>query len=130
MSDANQAVEEKQQDTAEQNSVKTQVKDIDLPEASDTSSGTASGSIDILLDMNVPITVVIGQTEIPIRKLLQLGPGAVIQLNKPIEVPADLYLKDSKFAAGTVVVVEDKFAVRINQIIGIAPAAVNNPKKN
>ena len=96
MSDSNQAVEEKQQDTAEQADSKTQVKDIDLSEASDASAGTSTGSIDILLDMNVPITVVIGQTDIPIRRLLQIGPGSVIQLNKPIEAPADLYLKDSK----------------------------------
>jgi flagellar motor switch/type III secretory pathway protein FliN len=47
----------------------------------------------------------------------------VLKLEKPIEAPADLYLKDSKFAEVDVVVVEDRFAVRIKQILGAgAPA--------
>jgi flagellar motor switch protein FliN/FliY len=130
MSETNQAVEEKQPETSEQNSSKTQVNNIDLSEASETSSGAATGSIDILLDMNVPLTVVIGHTDIPVRRLLQLGPGSVLQLNKPIEAPADLYLRDTKFATGTVVVVEDRFAIRINQILGVASPAAPPAKKN
>ncbi|MFA5552978.1 MAG: FliM/FliN family flagellar motor switch protein [Phycisphaerae bacterium] len=130
MSDANQAVEEKQdqQQNSEQDSQKTQVQNVDLPEASDSPSGSPLGSIDILLDMNVPVTVMIGQTEIPVKRLLQMAPGSVIQLNKPIDAPADLYLKDTKFATGTVVVVEDRFAIRINQILGVAAAAASVKK--
>lgn len=131
MSDTNQAVEETkdQQNNAEQSGSKTQVQNVDLSEASETASGSPTGSIDILLDMNVPLTVVIGQTEIPVRRLLQLGQGSVLQLNKSVDAPADLYLRDTKFATGTVVVVEDRFAIRINQIFGVA-AAASNPKKN
>ena len=67
--------------------------------------------------------MVLGQTQIPIRRLLQLGPGSVLKLEKPIETPADLYLKDSKFAEVDVVVVEDRFAVRIKKILGAAASA-------
>ena len=77
-----------------------------------------AGSLDILLDMSVPVAVSIGRTEIPVRQLLQLGPGSVLKLDKPIDEPADLFLKDAKFAAGDVVVVDGRFAVRIRQIIG------------
>jgi len=77
----------------------------------------------ILLDMGVPISVVLGQTQIPIRRLLQLGPGSVVELDKSIEAPADLYLKDSKFAEADVVVVEDRFAVRIQKILGAGTPA-------
>jgi flagellar motor switch protein FliN/FliY len=75
-------------------------------------------NLDIILDMNVPVTVAIGQTAIPVRRLLQLGPGSVLKLGKPIDEPADLYLKEVKFAAGDIVVVDGRFAVRIKQIIG------------
>ena len=50
--------------------------------------------------------------------VLQLGPGAVLKLEKSIEAPADLYLKDSKFAEAEVVVVDNQFAVRIKEIVG------------
>jgi len=75
--------------------------------------------------MNVSVTVVIGQTELPVKRLLQLGPGSVVQLDKSIDEPADLYLRDNKFATGSVVVVDDRFAIRIKQIIGLADSADN-----
>jgi flagellar motor switch protein FliN/FliY len=102
---------------------KTQVQEAQLPEAPADSGPASTGQLDILLDMGIPISVVLGQTQIPIRRLLQLGPGSVLQLDKSIEAPADLYLKDSKFAEADIVVVEDRFAVRIKKILGAgAPA--------
>jgi flagellar motor switch protein FliN/FliY len=102
---------------------KTQVHEIQFAEApADTGSG-ATGQFDILLDMSVSISVVLGETQIPIRRLLQLGPGSVLRLEKPIEAPAELYLKDSRFAEVDVVVVEDRFAVRIKKILGAGATA-------
>jgi flagellar motor switch protein FliN/FliY len=68
--------------------------------------------------MDVPVAVVLGTTQIPVRRLLQLGPGSVLKLEKSIEAPADLYLKDAKFAEAEVVVVDNQFAIRIKQILG------------
>jgi flagellar motor switch protein FliN/FliY len=103
--------------------VKTQVHEVQFAEAPADTGTAAAGQFDILLDMSVPISVVLGQTQIPIRRLLQLGPGSVLKLEKPIEAPAELYVKDSKFAEVDVVVVEDRFAVRIKKILGAgAPA--------
>jgi flagellar motor switch protein FliN/FliY len=97
---------------------KTQVREVQFAEAPADTGPAGAGQFDILLDMSVPISVVLGQTQIPIRRLLQLGLGSVLKLEKPIEAPADLYLKDSKFAEVDVVVVEDRFAVRIKKILG------------
>jgi flagellar motor switch protein FliN/FliY len=69
--------------------------------------------------MDVPVTITIGQTEIPVKRLLQLGPGSVLKLDKPVNEPVDLYLSDSKFATGSVVVVDGRFAVKITQILGL-----------
>lgn len=117
--------EQTEQDNAQEDS-KTQVQSAEFAEASSTGAAGTNTSIDILLDMNVPVTVVIGKTEMSIQQLLQLSPGSVVELAKPIDAPADLYLKDTKFATGNIVVVEDRFAVRINEILG---TAVTNAKK-
>lgn len=118
MADTEQAVEEKnEQGSAEQGGSKTKVQNVDFPEGAETTAAGSGSSIDIILDMDVPVTAVIGETQIPVRTLLQLGPGSVLKLNKSIDTPADLYLRETKFATGTIVVVEDRFAVRIGQIL-------------
>jgi len=110
--------EQDQQNEAAQDQTKTKAQSAELPEADGPEATAAGGSIDILLDVGVPVTVTIGKKEMPVRRLLQLGPGSVLKLDKPIEAPADLYLKDTKFATGDVVVVDGCFAVRIKQILG------------
>jgi len=130
MAETDQAVEEpkteeqdQQNDTAEGDS-KTPAQSAEFPEAPAGENSAANTSIGILLDMDVPVTVAIGKTEIPIQRLLQLGPGSVLLLDKPIDAPADIYLKDTRFATGSVVVVDGRFAVRIKQILGAdAPGA-------
>jgi len=103
-----------------------QAHPVEFPEAPQDAQAAGTGQLDILLDMDVPVTVVLGATQIPVRRLLQLGPGAVLRLEKPIESPAELFLKDSKFAEADVVVVDNRFAVRIKQILGTgeSPATV------
>ncbi len=95
----------------------TQAHPVEFPEAPQDAPGGSSGQIDILLDMDVPVTVILGATRVPVRRLLQLGPGSVLKLDKPVEAPAELFLKDSKFAEAEVVVVDNRFAVRITQIV-------------
>lgn len=112
------------QDPASEPQARTEAQPVEFTEAPESKPATGgAGQFDILLDMDVPVTVVLGATEVPVRRLLQLGPGSVLQLDKPIEAPADLYLKDSKFAEADVVVVDNCFAVRIREITGAAPAA-------
>lgn len=119
MANTAQAVEEKQdqQNDSENGTSKAQAQSVELSEAADTQEVSASGNVDILLDMNVPITVAIGDTNISVRRLLQLGPGSVLKLEKSVDAPADIYLKDTKFATGNVVVVDEKFAIRVKQIL-------------
>lgn len=113
-----QAEDQTPQDGASQADSKQQVQSVEFPEAVETESAGPVGKFDILLDMSVPITVALGQTEIPIRRLLQIAPGSVLELGKPVEAPVEVYLRDAKFATGDVVVVDGRFAVRIKQVIG------------
>ena len=112
------AEEQDQQADASQTDSKTKVQPAEFPDAGEDGPKGAPGSIDILLDMDVPIIASIGQAEISVRQLLQLGPGSVLKLEQSIDEPADLYLKGAKFASGTVVVVDNRFAIRIEQILG------------
>lgn len=125
MAETTEEVQEKQdqQDNTEVQDSKKQAQSVDFAEAAEGGAAGSGASLDILLDMNIPVTVTIGQAEIPVRRLLQLGPGSVLKLDKPIEEPADLYLKDSKFATGNVVIVEGQFAIRIQQILGAGAVA-------
>jgi len=124
MADTAEAVEEKtenkqdQQNGAAQEESKTQAQSAEFSEADGAETTGAGTSIDILLDMNIPVTVAIGRREISIQRLLQLGPGSVLKLDKSIDAPVDLYLKDNKFATGNIVVIDGRFAVRIKQILG------------
>ncbi len=127
MAKAAQAVEEKpdQQQESPQTDEKKQAQSVEFSEAVESEPAGAAGSIDILLDMNVPITITVGQTEMSVQRLLQLGPGSVIKLDKSIDEPAELYLKDTKFATGNIVVVDGLFAVKIEQILGLGDSPDN-----
>ena len=99
-----------------------EVKTPEYPQAIDNPSAAPVGSLDMLLDVPMAITVSLGGTEIPIHRLLQLAPGSIIQLDRPIDEPADLYVRDIKFATGDIVVVDGRFAIKIKQIINSEPA--------
>ena len=84
MSETAVATEEKtqeQQDGQQSGAVEAQA--VEFSEVGDTFSGGKGASIDLLLDIEVPVTVAIGKTEIPIQRLLQLKPGSVLKLDKP-----------------------------------------------
>jgi flagellar motor switch protein FliN len=106
---------------------KTQVQPAAFPDVSDTDPVASTGQFDIFLDVDAAVTVVLGKVEIPVRRLLQLGPGAVLELDKSIEAPVDLYLQETKFAEGDVVVVDECFAIRIKQIMGLENASEAAP---
>ncbi len=130
MAETAEAVEENQNQEnpeASENKAesKTQAQPVEFSEAVPGEDTGTGGGIEILLNTSILVTVSIGQTEIPVRQLLQLGPGSVLRLDKPIDAPVDLYLRDTKFATGNVVVVEDRFAVRIKQILGLGDSAAN-----
>ncbi len=124
MAETTEAVEEKQESGTAQEDSKTQAQSAEFSEVNATGDTGAGGSIDFLLDVNIAVTVAIGQTEIPVRRLLRLGPGSVLELDKSIGEPADLYLRDTRFATGSVVVVDGRFAVKIQQILGLGDAEV------
>ena len=111
-----QAVEE-QEATGEEKA--TQVQDVELTEATDSGADSGEGNLDLLLDITMSINVTLGKTQVPIRRLLQLGPGSVLQMDKLVDEPAEIYVQGNQFASGNIVVVDGHFAIRITEVLGM-----------
>ncbi|HOQ50741.1 MAG TPA: flagellar motor switch phosphatase FliY [Candidatus Atribacteria bacterium] len=74
-------------------------------------------NIQLIMDVNLPLVVELGRTQLSIREILDLGPGSIVELDKLAGEPADLYINDVLFARGEVVVIEENFGVRITEIV-------------
>jgi flagellar motor switch protein FliN/FliY len=81
------------------------------------SSGASSANVDILLDVPLNITIELGRTRLSIRKILELGPGSIIELDRLAGEPVDLLVNDKVVARGEVVVVDEYFGIRVLSLI-------------
>lgn len=75
------------------------------------------GKIDLILDIPLQVTVELGRTKMLINDLLQLGQGSVIELTKLIGEPLEVLVNDKLVAKGEVVVVNEKFGIRLTDIV-------------
>lgn len=75
-------------------------------------------TLDLVLDVRVKVTVQLGSCQLPMREVLELAPGAVIQLNQHASDPVGLYVNEKLIAYGEVVVVEDSFGIKITELVG------------
>lgn len=83
-------------------------------------TGAACGSgtdIDLIMDVPVQLTVELGRTRLTIKNLLQLGQGSVVELDGLAGEPMDIFVNGYLIAQGEVVVVEDKYGIRLTDII-------------
>ncbi len=74
-------------------------------------------SLDLVLDISMPVTVELGRATMTVKELLQMGPGSVVELDHSAGEPIDLYVRDVCFARGEVVVVDNNFGLRITEVI-------------
>ena len=77
-------------------------------------------SLDIVLDVKVRVTVQLGSVLLPMREVLELAPGSVVQLAQQASDPVGLFVNDKLVAYGEVVVVEDNFGIKITELVGSA----------
>lgn len=78
---------------------------------------SAGGStLDLLLDVDVDVTVELGRRRMPIREILTLGVGAVLDLRHPVDVPVDLLVNGRVIAGGEIVAVDESFGVRLTAL--------------
>ena len=72
----------------------------------------------LLMDVRVKLTVQLGSCRMPMREVMELVPGSVIQLNQEAKDPVGLYINEKLIAYGEVVVVEDNFGIKITEMAG------------
>ncbi|MCL2062799.1 MAG: flagellar motor switch protein FliN [Candidatus Cloacimonetes bacterium] len=80
-------------------------------------SGAKGVNIDILLHIDLPVTVELGSKDMRIKEILDLGQGSVVELNKLAGDLVDLKINGKKFATGEVMVVDENYAIRIVNLI-------------
>jgi flagellar motor switch protein FliN/FliY len=74
-------------------------------------------NIDLLMDVDLPVSIELGRTRMSISDILALGPGSVVELDKLVGEPVDLLVNQKCVARGEVVVVEESFGLRITQLM-------------
>ncbi|HEY7068450.1 MAG TPA: flagellar motor switch protein FliN [Chloroflexota bacterium] len=89
------------------------------PLAGEGGAGEGAG-IDLLLDVSLEVSVELGRTRMTIGELLSLRPGSVIELDKLAGEPADILVNGTRIARGEVVVVDEKFGVRVLEVVSPA----------
>lgn len=77
-----------------------------------------SKALELVLDVKVKLSVKLGSCQLPMKDILEMAPGTVIQLDQQARDPVGLYVNDKLIARGEVVVIEDAFGIKITEIVG------------
>lgn len=100
---------------------KNSVRSAPMEEFEETSMETQGSGpppdLDVILDIPVSISMEVGNTQIPIRNLLQLNQGSVIELDRLAGEPLDVLVNGTLIAHGEVVMVNEKFGIRLTDVI-------------
>ncbi|MBY0113900.1 MAG: flagellar motor switch protein FliN [Phycisphaerales bacterium] len=89
----------------------------DLPAFSGSVGDGSPAPIDLLSDVDLQVKIELGRTRMLVEDVLKLGDGAVIELDKLAGDPVDIYVNERHVARGEVLVLNDNFCVRINEIL-------------
>lgn len=96
---------------------------LDTDTASTPSSGNGHGgapaptALDALRDVSLPVVIEFGRTRMTVQQVLELSPGAVVQLDRMVGDPVDVYVSDRRLAEGEVVMVGEHFGIRIQRLL-------------
>ncbi|MCA9279211.1 MAG: flagellar motor switch protein FliN [Phycisphaerales bacterium] len=94
----------------------------DLPDFGMSSGVAVPQGMDILSDVNLHVTIELGRTRMQLDEVLKMTPGAVVELDKLAGDPVDVFVNERHVARGEVLVLNDNFCVRINEIIELDDA--------
>ena len=93
--------------------------------ASSNQLTTGEANLDVILDIPVTLSMEIGRTELPIHSLLQLNQGSVVELDRLAGEPLDVLINGTLIAHGEVVVVNEKFGIRLTDVVSPAERVKN-----
>ena len=89
----------------------------EVEEVVDVSTEHGEKELDFILDIPLELSVELGKTKMLVNDLLQLGQGSIIELNKLAGEPLEVYINRKLIARGEVVVVNEKFGVRLTDVV-------------
>ena len=118
--DANQDVEPAEGENVGEGEAAVEEKDETTEEEGDETTDKENGesaSLDLILDIPLSVSVELGRSKMLINDLLQLGQGSVIELTKLVGDPLEVLVNNKLVARGEVVVVNEKFGVRLTDIV-------------
>lgn len=98
----------------------TDLPPLDRPHLPDLGPGTAAGEareLRLLSEVQVELAVELGRVKLPLRDLLALGPGAVLELDRAADAPVDVLVNGCLVAKGEVVVIDGEFGVRVTAVV-------------
>jgi flagellar motor switch protein FliN/FliY len=77
-------------------------------------------NLDLILEVMVTLALEVGRVRMPVRELLRLTPGSIVELSRQANEPLDLLVNGVRVARGELVVVDDKFGVRLTEVVSPA----------
>jgi flagellar motor switch protein FliN len=93
------------------------VRQVEFGQLGYPSEGAEKSSVDLIMDVNVQISVELGRCVMQVRDVLALGPGSVVELDKHAGEPVEVVVNNKTIARGEVVVIDENFGVRITDIV-------------
>lgn len=105
--------------TSEDDSQAMQIREPEFAEMSlgDKNSENGEQKLELLYDLQMPVSIELGRTNMIIRDILRLGRGSVIEFDKLVSEPVDVLINGKKVAEGEVVVIDKHFGIRITTLI-------------
>jgi len=88
---------------------------------SPTAENPNPANLNLVLDVPVSLSIELGCCQLPMREVLQLSAGSVVQLDKQADAPVEISVNGKLIARGEVVVIEDRFGLKITEVIGATP---------
>jgi flagellar motor switch protein FliN len=92
------------------------------------SAAASIPSLDLLLDVELEATIRFGGRQLPLREILSMTVGSVVELDKRIDEPAELFVAGRLIAKGEVVVVDGSFGLRVTEVISAPEQAALLPQ--
>lgn len=112
---ADEAIQNAEKEKTERNAVQSAAFE-NLTETEAKSNG-GDNKLDILLDLNLSVSVELGKTTMMIKEILELGRGSIIEFDKLVSEAVDILVNGRKMAEGEVVVVDKHFGIRITSMV-------------
>ncbi len=95
----------------------TAAKDTATEQKQQTTTVELDPKLEALLDLSLPVAIELGRTNLPLREILALQRGSVIEFEKLASEPVDILINGKKMAEGEVVVIEKHFGIRITSLV-------------